>query len=150
MQSPSIPPSLRLVVDTNFLAYKLFSQWGRDLLAHPRLDLFITARIWGEFEHELVQGVANYVRNNADQSGNESELERSIHDFVSLYVVQVAEAVYAPFEKEARARIPHDPDDWPTVALALALDAAIWTEDRHFLGRGLATWRTDALREYLA
>ena len=27
-----------------------------------------------------------------------------------------------------------DPDDWPTVALAIALDAAIWTHDCDFLG----------------
>ncbi len=48
--------------------------------------------------------------------------------------------VYAPLETIARSRIPRDPDDWTTVALALLLEAAIWTSDADFLGCGLPTW----------
>jgi predicted nucleic acid-binding protein len=54
-----------------------------------------------------------------------------------------------PLQTEAMWRIPQDPDDWPSVALALALDAGIWTEDRDFFGSGLATWTTPVLDHYL-
>jgi len=48
-------------------------------------------------------------------------------------------------ETVARRRIPRDPDDWPTVALALVLEAHIWTHDHDFLGCGVATWTTQTL-----
>ena len=37
-------------------------------------------------------------------------------------------------------------DDWHTVALALMLNADIWTQDKDFLGCGVATWITETLR----
>ncbi|NEN88696.1 MAG: DNA-binding protein [Okeania sp. SIO3H1] len=52
---------------------------------------------------------------------------------------------YQSFEAEARKRIPRDPNDWETVALALALPAAIWTEDYDFFGCGCPTWTTQTL-----
>jgi len=38
---------------------------------------------------------------------------------------------------EARIR---DPEDWPTLALSLQLECAVWTEDQDFFGTGVATW----------
>jgi hypothetical protein len=35
------------------------------------------------------------------------------------------------------------------VATALALSAAIWTNDNDFLGTGVATWTTDTLQRWL-
>jgi predicted nucleic acid-binding protein len=52
---------------------------------------------------------------------------------------------YAEYEDVARRRVPRDPRDWPTVALALALEAGIWTADTDFLGYGVPTWTTDTL-----
>lgn len=52
---------------------------------------------------------------------------------------------YPPLEAEARKRIPRDPNDWETVALALALPAAIWTEDYDFFGCGCPSWTTQTL-----
>lgn len=40
------------------------------------------------------------------------------------------------FEKAARRRVPRDRKDWPVVALALLLDAAVLTGDNDFLGYG--------------
>jgi predicted nucleic acid-binding protein len=64
-------------------------------------------------------------------------------------VVIVPHEVYSDYETVARNRIPRDPNDWFTVALALALVAAIWTLDRDFLGCGIATWTTDTLLAHL-
>jgi predicted nucleic acid-binding protein len=44
--------------------------------------------------------------------------------------------IYEHLEANAPRRIPRDPKDWPTVALALAPDAGILTTDYDFLGCG--------------
>lgn len=62
----------------------------------------------------------------------------------------IAENVYSQREEEARARVPRDSEDWPTVATAFALDLPIWTEDRDFFGCGIATWITNTIEIYLA
>ena len=68
---------------------------------------------------------------------------------IDIHVAYVPAAFYADLEEEARRRIPRDPRDWPTVALALALGAGIWTEDGDFLGCGLPTWTTATLARRL-
>lgn len=60
--------------------------------------------------------------------------------------------VYAPFGAEARRRMARrDPHDWPTVALALAMEAPIWTQDKDFSVSGVTVYTTgqllDALRD---
>jgi predicted nucleic acid-binding protein len=45
--------------------------------------------------------------------------------------------------------VPRDPNDWPTVALALTLDCDIWTTDAAFLGCGVPTWTTETLGPHL-
>ena len=45
----------------------------------------------------------------------------------------------------ALRRIPRDPNDAHLIALALLLEADIWTNDTDFLGRGIATWTTETL-----
>ncbi|WP_260986102.1 PIN domain-containing protein [Bordetella genomosp. 13] len=57
--------------------------------------------------------------------------------------------VYTPAGARALARIgDRDPDDWPVLACALALDYPVWTEDRNFFGTGVATWTTDRVELY--
>lgn len=63
--------------------------------------------------------------------------------------------VYSRFRERALDRIGHrDPDDWPTVALALALDLPIWSQDKDLTVSGLIVYTTgqllDALREEAA
>ena len=65
-------------------------------------------------------------------------------------LTRVAEADYHVHEVVARSRIPRDPDDWPTVAAALAVGADIWTSDADFLGCGIATWTTETLLAHLS
>lgn len=63
----------------------------------------------------------------------------------------VAAEIYVPFEADARARIDRrDVDDWPILAVALAMNCPIWTEDNDFFGCGVATWTTDRVELYLA
>ncbi|MDR1187304.1 MAG: hypothetical protein LBK95_07595 [Bifidobacteriaceae bacterium] len=66
-------------------------------------------------------------------------------------LVQIIESGhYRHLRDEALERIGRrDPDDWPVLALALAADSPIWTEDQDFFGTGVATWTTDRVEIYL-
>ena len=58
-------------------------------------------------------------------------------------VIAIEEDVYSTFKEDALNRIyERDEKDWPIVALALAFNCPIWTEDQDFFGIGIATWRT--------
>lgn len=60
------------------------------------------------------------------------------------------EAIYRPYEDEARRRLgARDPEDWPILAAALAMDCPIWTEDTDFFGCGVATWSTASVELFL-
>jgi predicted nucleic acid-binding protein len=61
-------------------------------------------------------------------------------------------ADYNDRRHDAEQRIAQrDPDDWPTVALALTLDPPIWSQDKDFTIAGLDIFTTgdllDALRD---
>ena len=63
-----------------------------------------------------------------------------------------AESDYEALRDEAEHRIAwRDPDDWPTVALALTLDLPVWSQDKDLRDAGVEVFTTgellDALRE---
>ena len=69
---------------------------------------------------------------------------------VRRLVDEVPGEVTDPLREAALQRIGRrDPDDWPIVAAALALDCPIWTEDKDFFGSGIATWTSDLVEIYL-
>jgi predicted nucleic acid-binding protein len=76
--------------------------------------------------------------------------------FAALQVMPVAwkpVADYEDHQDEAEKRIAaRDPDDWPTVALALKLDLPVWSQDKDLADAGLEVFTTgdflDALREF--
>ena len=54
------------------------------------------------------------------------------------------------YESPARARIgARDEDAWPVLAVALAFNCPIWTEDNDFFGCRVATWTTGKVELYL-
>ncbi len=75
--------------------------------------------------------------------------------FAALQVMPVdwkPVAAYDSQREEAERRIAaRDPDDWPTVALALALDLPVWSQDKDLTAAGLDVFTTgellDALRD---
>lgn len=72
-------------------------------------------------------------------------------DAVRRLVDEVPGEVTEALQAKALQRIGRrDPDDWPIVAAALALDCPIWTEDRDFFGAGVATWTSDLVEIYLS
>ena len=67
-------------------------------------------------------------------------------DFINV----VDRSLYCRFQVESCDRMrTRDLDDWPVVALYLALDCPLWTEDSDFFGSGVATWTTDRVHLFL-
>jgi predicted nucleic acid-binding protein len=136
---------VQLVADASVLVAELLRARGRRLIRNPVLRLAVTERVWDETQHEL-QRRADIIR----QRGRFTpQTTTDLYDegmaLAALRIARVSNGMYAHREIAARARIPRDPSDWPTVALAMALDAAIWTNDCDFLGCGLPTWTTETL-----
>lgn len=109
------------------------------------VQLFITPRASVEATYELERRLESI----AARAGL-SETERQAWLLTGLNLLKkrvtvIPEAIFAALEGQARLRIPRDSDDWPTVALALALNSDVWTEDKDFFGCGLPVWRTDVL-----
>jgi predicted nucleic acid-binding protein len=72
-------------------------------------------------------------------------------DAVCRNVDEIDVEAYVVHRRAALARIEkRDPDDWPILATAMALDCPVWTEDQDFFGAGVPTWTTDRVEIYLS
>lgn len=137
---------MRLVVDASTLVAEALRARGRLLLAHPDLDLVVAAAAWSETEHELRKRTVQLVAYGHLEEAIASHL---LDDVLAMLVTRVAlvpATTYADQLEQARRRIPRDPADAPTIALALALDCGIWTADHDFFGCGIAVWITETLQ----
>ena len=136
---------MRLVVDTNILVAELLRKRGVDLINLSNLELFLAEKMKNEAQYELEKRVSIRVnKGNLTLEQGQFQLEVAL-GLINNRITTVPLSDYQLFEAEARKRIPRDPNDWETVALALALPAAIWTEDYDFFGCGCPTWTTQTL-----
>ena len=136
---------MKLIVDANILVAELTRRRGRALLSRLDLRLFIAEVPWSEAQHELAKRYTVIAERTGSSAESADEQYTQVIQLAEVYVEVVTQTFYASSEQEARRRIPRDPDDWHTVALALSLSADIWTQDKDFLGCGVATWTTDTL-----
>ena len=140
---------MRLVVDANILVGELIRVRGRELIGRSELELYMAEKAWDETTYELNKRIEKMIGRGVFSSSVGKNL---LFDAIALAEARVAivpHEVYSDYETVARKRIPRDPNDWFTVALALAIEAAIWTLDNDFLGCGIATWTTDTLLTHL-
>ncbi|MFM7279306.1 MAG: PIN domain-containing protein [Microcystis aeruginosa] len=136
---------MRLVVDTNILVAELLRRRGRDLIISKSLELFLAEKMREEVEYELQKRISIMVnKTNLTQELGKLQLEAALR-LIDSKIMTFPLIFYQSFEEEAKKRIPRDLNDWETVALALALSAAIWTEDYDFFGCGCPTWTTQTL-----
>ncbi|MDZ8186122.1 MAG: PIN domain-containing protein [Nostoc sp. ChiSLP02] len=140
---------MRLVVDTNVLVAELLRHRGRALIGDSRLLLCVTEQIIDETKYELQQRIVRMISNGRLNESTGNELLDSGFDVLQTYLRVFKLETYEGLETKARSRIPRDQNDWQTVALALHLEAAIWTQDYDFFGCGCATWTTETLLLYL-
>jgi predicted nucleic acid-binding protein len=141
---------MRLVVDASTLVAEALRASGRALIADAELDLFVAADAWSETEHELRRRAALMAERGYLEPTLAAQLLDDVWAVLAVAVTVVPRDAYADRLQEARWRIPRDPNDAPTIALALALDCGIWTNDRDFFGCGISVWVTETLRACLA
>ena len=104
---------------------------------------------WEETIYELNKRIQIMIGKQIfSQTVGHDLLENAI-ELAELRVSLMPHKIYASYQTEAIRRIPRDPNDWFTVALALTLGADIWTLDRDFFGCGIAIWTTETLLSYL-
>lgn len=111
--------------------------------------MFIAAGAWQETLHELPKRVEAILRQGKLSRKQVESLAHGALVLVNEVGTLVAEEQYLFLQPEALRRVPADPDDWPTVAVALLLDADIWSEDRDFFGCGVSVWTTQTLIAHL-
>jgi predicted nucleic acid-binding protein len=135
---------MQLVIDANILVGELLRKRGQQLLRNQNLELHITEQALSETRHEFAKRLGTIAQTNqltAETSRLLTENASEITENINV----IPESEYAFLLELALKRIPRDPDDAPTVALALLLEADIWTLDSDFLGCGIATWTTETL-----
>lgn len=139
-----------VAADASVLVGELLRKRGRELFLHPALQVVVAEDQWSETEHELSRRLGIMESTGRLTPEGRHVLEQAVQALVDTKVIEVVpSSTYASFEKIARRRVPRDPQDWPTVALALLLDAPILTGDNDFLGCGCPTWTFETLQREL-
>jgi predicted nucleic acid-binding protein len=144
-QGPSqVARSRALVLDANILLRAVLGPRARGLIDRysERVPLLIPTA--------CVEDVREYLPVLCARRGwsTASAIELLEALLARLHVIDTP--LFAEFEADALRRIgSRDPEDWPVVALALAIDAPVWTEDTDFFGSGIAIWTTMNVEVYL-
>jgi predicted nucleic acid-binding protein len=139
-----------VVADASVLVGELLRTRGRELFLHPALSVVVAQDQWSETEHELTRRLGIMEATGRLTPDARRVLEQAVRAMIGTQAIEVVNRkMYASFEGTARRRVPRDQQDWPTVALALLLDAAILTGDHDFLGCGCPTWTVETLRDEL-
>lgn len=137
--------SKTLVLDANILIRAVLGKKVRSILeeSSPNISFFAPDVCFEDAEIYLP------ILFEKRRLPSEPALEVLAH--ISRIVQAVESELYRGYEEQAMQRISiRDPNDWPIVATALALDCPIWTEDADFFGSGIATWTTDRIHLFVA
>jgi predicted nucleic acid-binding protein len=134
----SLPPAV--VADANTVLSALIGGRARVVIAASRPRCFATDVVAREIAHHLPALAA--------KRGLDPTLL-----FATLEVMPVewrGVEVYEQHREDALGRIgDRDPDDWPTLALALTLDIPIWSQDKDFENVGFRVLSTRELLDLL-
>jgi predicted nucleic acid-binding protein len=136
----------RLVIDANILIRAVLGQKVRGLIERycDSVAFYVAEANAEEAEYYLAKELAA-------KRGLDEAIWRAVFDGVLNAIQIITGEVLAEVEAEAKERIgSRDLDDWPGVAAAMVLDCPIWTEDKDFLGAGVATWTTATVEIYLS
>ena len=140
---------MTLIIDANILIAELLRQRGRELLRNPQLMIYASERVVDETNYEIQKRIRHMITTGKLSKEAGADLTQVAAELIETRIITVPQMEYGYLEIEAKERIPRDPDDWHTVALAIHLDAAIWTQDNDFLGCGCPCWTTDTLISHL-
>jgi predicted nucleic acid-binding protein len=138
-----------LIIDANILIAELLRQRGRELLRNRQLLIYAADKVIEETNYEIQKRISRMITTGKLSQEASSDLIKAASQPLETRIIKVPQIEYGYLEIEAKERIPRDPDDWHTVALAIHLGGAIWTNDNDFLGCGCSCWTTDTLISHL-
>lgn len=139
-----------VVADASVLVGELLRRRGRELLLDPDLRLLVAEHQWEEAEHELSRRLSVLEQQGRLTAEQRTALQQVVAELVETRAIEIVPRdTYDSLKQVATERVPRDQRDWPTVALAMALDAGILTGDNDFLGCGCPTWTVETLRAEL-
>ena len=134
----------RLVLDANILLRAVFGVRVLNLLeTYENTVDFYAPDICFSDARKYIPSIS--AKRNIDSAPGIEVLNQ-----LSRLVEIVDRDLYEEYESSARERMmSRDVSDWPIMATALLLKCPVWTEDRDFFGRGIATWTTGSVELYL-
>ena len=132
---------MRLDGDANVLLSAVLRGRARLILEHSTVEEVVAAE-------ETLLEVEEYAFRLASKKGfSRAEVDLALR---TLRVTPIKRSVYAPFLSEAADRIgARDPDDAHVLALALALEIPVWTNDRDFEVSGVTCYSTEQMLQLL-
>ncbi len=136
----------RLVIDANILIRAVLGHRVRKLI-----ECYCHSVAFYVAEANAEEAEFYLSKELAAKRGLDEYVWRPVFEGVMRAIQLIADDVLTEVEGPAKARIAsRDVNDWPAVAAALLLDCPVWTEDKDFLGSGVATWTTATVEIYLA
>ena len=141
---------MKLAGDASALVAESLRVRGEGIIRHDDLDLYIAVPIWSEVEHEIDRRLRAMVQHGRLAPSRRDLVLSDTLTALAGHLTIVTDLEYGENEAAARDRIPRDPNDWPTVALALSMGIGIWTVDEDFFGCGVPVWTTQTLLTHVA
>jgi hypothetical protein len=142
---------MMVIADASVLVTELARARGLALFLDSRLRADVAEEQWSEAQYEIDRRLDLRAARGHLSDDQRERIQGDIRSILDRGSIEIARSqAYAHLESIARRRIPRVPNDWPTVALALALDAGILTNDYDFFGCGCPTWTVETLRAELA
>jgi predicted nucleic acid-binding protein len=135
----SLPPAV--VADANVVLSALIGGRARLVIASQRGPKCVAT-----------QAVAEEIAHHLPRLATKRDLDQALL-FAALQVMPIEWKPVADYDDQraqAEKRIAaRDPDDWPTVALALKLDLPVWSQDKDLTDAGLQVFTTGDLLDTL-
>lgn len=135
-----------LVLDANILIRAVLGRRVRDLIEQystGRIRFYAPDVAFADAEKYLPIILASRNLSTSDVSDS--------LEYLSTLIESVDVEIYHSHERSARKRLSgRDEEDWPILALALALNCPIWTEDTDFFGTGVPVWTTNRIEIFLS
>jgi predicted nucleic acid-binding protein len=110
---------MELVIDANILVAELIRQRGRELIIHPAWKLYIAEKAWEEMGYELNKRITIIIEKKVFSSEIGHKLLDDAFTLAEMNISLIPDEFYFPYKTIALARLPRDPNDWPTVTFLL-------------------------------
>jgi len=132
-----------LVLDANILIRAVLGPRVRNLILDnaERVRFFVP--------EDCLADAKKYLPEILLSKGTDPHLAIDVLDGLMRHIQPLENDWLEDFEAAAKERMQsRDPDDWPVLAAALALDCPIWTQDADFFGVGVVTWSTEHIESF--